>query len=42
MHLDELGAIPVGEDAELLKKYIEIRQLNLHKMKPIPIFKKQI
>ena len=42
MHLDELGAIPVGQDAELLKKYIEIRQLNLHKMKPIPIFKKQI
>ena len=42
MELDDLGAIPVGEDEKLLKKYQEIRTPNLHKMNPIPIFKKQL
>ena len=39
MTLDELNAIPVGPDEELLKKYREIRSKNLHKMEPIPVFK---
>lgn len=39
MMLDELNAIPVGPDEELLKKYREIRSKNLHKMEPIPVFK---
>jgi len=42
MELDNLDAIPVGEDEKLLKKYQEIRTPNLHKMNPIPIFKKQL
>ena len=42
MELDDLDAIPVGEDEKLLKKYQEIRTPNLHKMNPIPIFKKQL
>ena len=39
MMLDELGAIPVEKDEELLKKYRQIRSKNVHKMEPIPVFK---
>ena len=41
MDLDEKGAIAVGSDIDLLDKYHSIRKLNLHKMEPIPIFKKK-
>ena len=40
MELEELGAIPVGSDEKLLAKYREIRKANIHKMEPIPVFKK--
>ena len=40
MDLDDKGAIAIGSDQDLLKKYHEIRKLNLHKMNPIPIFNK--
>ncbi len=39
MTLDELNAIPVGPDEELLRTYRKIRSKNLHKMEPIPVFK---
>jgi len=41
MTLDEMDAIPTGSDTELLQNYKNIRQQNLHKMKPIPIYKKE-
>ena len=40
MELEELKAIPVGSDEKLLAKYREIRKANIHKMEPIPVFKK--
>ena len=40
MALDELGVMATGNDISLLDKYRQIRKLNLHKMKPIPIYKK--
>ncbi len=40
MDLDEKGAIAIGSDQDLLKKYHEVRKLNLHKMSPIPIYNK--
>ena len=40
MDLDDKGAIAIGSDQDLLKKYHEVRKLNLHKMNPIPIFNK--
>jgi NAD+ synthase len=42
MELDKLDAIPVGEDAKLLEQYHKIRKPNLHKMNPIPIYKKEV
>jgi len=41
MELDDLGAIPHGEDIELLETYHKIRKPNLHKINPIPIYKKE-
>jgi NAD+ synthase len=41
MELDEKGAIAIGTDIDLLDRYHSIRKQNLHKMDPIPIFKKK-
>jgi len=38
--LDELNAVAKKNDIDLLDKYRTIRKPNLHKMQPIPIFKK--
>ena len=40
MELDKLDAI-VGEDASH-EQYHKIRKPNLHKMNPIPIYKKEV
>lgn len=41
MTLDQMGAIVTGPDIELLETYRNIRQQNLHKMIPIPIYTKE-
>ena len=41
MDLDDKGAIAIGNDIDLLETYRNIRQQNLHKMNPIPIYKKE-
>ena len=41
MQLDDLNALAVGPEVESLEKYRELRAKNLHKMQPIPVFKKK-
>tara|TARA_B100001121_G_C18671075_1_gene613867 strand:+ start:477 stop:1226 length:750 start_codon:yes stop_codon:yes gene_type:complete len=40
MDLDQKGAIAVGDDNTLLENYRNIRKQNLHKMEPIPVYRK--
>mgnify|MGYP001199026685 CR=1 FL=1 len=42
MDLDDKDAIAIGSDIDLLETYKNIRQQNLHKMNPIPIYKKEL
>jgi len=41
MDLDQKGAITIDEDTVLLENYRNIRKQNLHKMEPIPVYKKE-
>ena len=40
MDLDQKGAITIGDDSSLLQNYRDIRKQNLHKMEPIPVYRK--
>ena len=41
MDLDQKGAITIDDDSVLIQNYRNIRKQNLHKMEPIPIYKKE-